>query len=43
LNWKSSSDVTCLAETNALIRVPAKQDLIGTAEVVEFLPLDFEG
>jgi molybdopterin molybdotransferase len=38
LKWMSSGDVTCLAETNALIRVPAN---IGPMEVgteVEFLP-----
>jgi molybdopterin molybdotransferase len=42
LNWKSSSDVTCLAETNALVRVPPNQDSIGVTEMVEFLPLNFE-
>jgi molybdopterin molybdotransferase len=41
LKWSSSGDVTCLAETNALIRVPAKRGSIETGAEVEFLPADF--
>jgi molybdopterin molybdotransferase len=38
LKWVSSGDVTCLAETNALIRVPAKHGSIEAGEEVDFLP-----
>jgi len=41
LKWSSSGDVTCLAETNALIRVPANRGSIEAGEEVEFLPADF--
>jgi molybdopterin molybdotransferase len=38
LAWTSSGDVTCLTETNALIRVPANRDALEAGEEVEFLP-----
>jgi molybdopterin molybdotransferase len=37
LKWSSSGDATCLAKTNALIRVPANQDSIDTEVTVDFL------
>jgi molybdopterin molybdotransferase len=40
LKWSSSGDVTSLAGTNALIRVPAKRGSIETGAEVEFLPTD---
>jgi len=39
LAWASSGDVTSLAGTNALIRVPANRGLIETGEAVDFLPV----
>ncbi len=38
LKWSSSGDVTCFAEANALIRVPANQGLIQADTLVDFLP-----
>jgi molybdopterin molybdotransferase len=38
LKWTSSGDVTCLVETNALIRVPANCGSIEAGDEVEFLP-----
>jgi molybdopterin molybdotransferase len=38
LKWSSSGDVTCLLETNALIRVPANQGSIALGAAVDFLP-----
>jgi molybdopterin molybdotransferase len=37
LAWASSGDVTCLAETNSLIRVPANRGSIESGAEVEFL------
>ena len=42
LPWNSSGDVTCLAETNALIRVPANRGPIDTGAEMEFLPIIIE-
>ena len=39
LAWASSGDVTCLAETNALIRVPANRGPLDTGAEVDFLPI----
>ncbi len=39
LKWSSSGDVTCLGETQALIRVPANQGSLATDTTVDFLPL----
>ena len=38
LKWSSSGDVAVLAETNALIRIPANQSSIAAGAQVEFLP-----
>jgi molybdopterin molybdotransferase len=38
--WASSGDVTCLAETNALIRLPANRGPMATGTEVDFLPAD---
>jgi molybdopterin molybdotransferase len=38
LKWSSSGDVTCLAETNTLIRVPANCGSIEPGAEVDFLP-----
>jgi molybdopterin molybdotransferase len=38
LAWASSGNVTCLAETNALIRVPANRGSIRAGAEVDFLP-----
>jgi molybdopterin molybdotransferase len=38
LKWSSSGDVTCLVETNALIRVPANQGSLAADATVDFLP-----
>ena len=38
LAWASSGNVTYLAETNALIRVPANRGSIGAGAEVDFLP-----
>ncbi|HEY5043811.1 MAG TPA: molybdopterin-binding protein [Verrucomicrobiae bacterium] len=38
LKWSSSGDITCLTETNALIRVPMNQGSIETGAAVDFLP-----
>ena len=38
LNWGSSGDVTCFAQANALIRVPAGQANFAAGAEVEFLP-----
>lgn len=38
LAWASSGDMTCLAETNALIRVPVNRSPIEAGDEVEFLP-----
>ncbi|HEX5398379.1 MAG TPA: molybdenum cofactor biosynthesis protein MoaE [Verrucomicrobiae bacterium] len=40
LKWSSSGDVTCLAEANALIRVPANQGPIQAGVEMEFLPTE---
>lgn len=40
LGWSSSGDVKCLAETNALIRLPPKQSSLAAGMSVEFLPAD---
>jgi molybdopterin molybdotransferase len=37
LAWASSGDITCLTETNALVRVPAIHGSIDTGTEVEFL------
>ena len=39
LKWSSSGDVTCLVETNALIRVPANQGSLAADATVDFLPV----
>jgi molybdopterin molybdotransferase len=39
LKWMSSGDVTCLAQANALIRVPPHSDLMDAGTKVEFLPV----
>ncbi|HTR41965.1 MAG TPA: molybdenum cofactor biosynthesis protein MoaE [Pseudomonadales bacterium] len=39
LKWMSSGDTTCLAEANALIRVPPNSDPMDTGAKVEFLPI----
>jgi molybdopterin molybdotransferase len=39
LKWMSSGDVTCLAEANALIRVPPNSDPMDAGVKVEFLPV----
>jgi molybdopterin molybdotransferase len=41
LAWASSGDVTCLAETNALIRVPANYSPLAAGTGADFLPTDF--
>ncbi len=41
LRWSSSGDVTALAKTNALIRVPSEQGSLAAGTAVEFLPVDF--
>jgi molybdopterin molybdotransferase len=38
LAWASSGDITCLTETDALIRVPANRGSIDAGTEVEFLP-----
>lgn len=38
LAWSSSGDVTCLAQTEALIRVPANCERLAAGALVEFLP-----
>jgi molybdopterin molybdotransferase len=38
LKWSSSGDMTCLAEANALIRVPSDSDPMDAGAKVEFLP-----
>jgi len=38
LKWSSSGDVTCLVETNALIRVPANHGSIEAGAEVDFWP-----
>ncbi len=38
LRWRSSGDITCLAQANALIRVPAGCGVLDAEEEVEFLP-----
>ncbi len=38
LAWASSGDMTCMAETNALIRVPANHSPMATGTEVKFLP-----
>ncbi len=42
LAWVSSGDVTCLTETNALIRVPANRGSIESGAIVDFLPTTTE-
>ncbi|HEX3857135.1 MAG TPA: molybdenum cofactor biosynthesis protein MoaE [Verrucomicrobiae bacterium] len=37
LAWASSGDITCLTETNALVRVPANRSSIDAGTEVEFL------
>ena len=39
LKWMSSGDITCLAQTNALIRVPANSGRIDAGAAVDFLPV----
>jgi molybdopterin molybdotransferase len=39
LKWSSSGDITCLTETNALVRVPANRGSIDAGTEVEFLQL----
>jgi molybdopterin molybdotransferase len=39
LKWSSSGDVTCLAETNALVRVPANTSRLEQFAEVDFLPV----
>jgi molybdopterin molybdotransferase len=41
LKWASSGDVTCLVETNALIRVPANRGAIDAGGEVDFRATDF--
>ncbi len=41
LKWASSGDVTCLANTNALIRVPANHGSIEAGMEVDFWTTDF--
>ena len=41
LAWASSGDVTCLAQTNALIRVPANAGSLDAGAAVDFLPMNF--
>jgi len=38
LNWKSSGDITCLKDANALIRIPANSGRIEVGTKVDFLP-----
>ncbi len=38
LKWSSSGDVSCLAETDALIRIPANQGPLAADTTVDFLP-----
>jgi len=38
LKWSSSGDVTCLVETNALIRVPVNQGSLAADATVDILP-----
>lgn len=38
LAWSSSGDITCLAEANALIRLPAGSEVLVAGAEVEFLP-----
>ena len=38
LKWSSSGDVTCLAEANALVRVPANLGSLDAGVEVDFLP-----
>ncbi|MGD0744691.1 MAG: molybdopterin molybdotransferase MoeA, partial [Verrucomicrobiota bacterium] len=38
LKWSSSGDVTCLAEANALVRVPANRGPMESGAEVDFLP-----
>ena len=40
LNWSSSGDVTALAKTNALIRIPPNAGPLAAGTAVEFLPTD---
>ena len=41
LAWASSGNVTCLAQTNALIRVPANRGSIEAGMEVDYLPAGF--
>ena len=41
LAWASSGDMTCMAETNALIRVPANRGAMAAGAEVDFLPAGF--
>jgi molybdopterin molybdotransferase len=38
LPWTSSGDITCLAEANALLRVPANRGPLPAGEEIQFLP-----
>jgi len=38
LPWSSSGDITCLAEANALVRVPPATAALAAETEVEFLP-----
>ncbi|MGA2868826.1 MAG: molybdenum cofactor biosynthesis protein MoaE [Verrucomicrobiota bacterium] len=38
LPWTSSGDITCLAEANALVRVPANRGPLCAGEEIQFLP-----
>jgi molybdopterin molybdotransferase len=39
LAWSSSGDLTCLADANALVRVPAQCEVLDPGADVEFLPV----
>ncbi len=41
LPWASSGDVTCLAMTNTLLRVPANCASLAAGAEIDFLPADF--
>jgi molybdopterin molybdotransferase len=40
LPWSSSGDVTCLTETNVLVRVPANCERFDAGMLMEFLPAE---
>jgi molybdopterin molybdotransferase len=41
LRWQSSGDIAVLAQTNALIRIPAGSHPLAAGSLVTFLPADF--